>query len=205
MADHRIELIAGRANLPVTSWVPAAYSGVNRLPTFVSNAETYAQLAALVLDPSSAPGTAEEPGTRLLTVSRGLVQLMVCEVAHGTAWIDVLTPDELSRPILLGGYHGRWVPAGALSRRTVSALDLAELGVGLGAGVVLVLQVGECPVERTGAVVHYLASQSARRCGPCFRGLPALAEGRLRSWLAWWRDEVPARTLTVRPGSSARH
>src|SRR5205085_1643217 len=48
-------------------------------------------------------------------------------------------------------------------------------GLGLGAGVVLPLLYG-CPVDRTSRIVTYLASQTARRCGPCFRGLPALAQ-----------------------------
>jgi NADH:ubiquinone oxidoreductase subunit F (NADH-binding) len=32
-----------------------------------------------------------------------------------------------------------------------------------------------CAVRRTAELVDYLAAQSARRCGPCLNGLPALA------------------------------
>lgn len=169
------ELIDGRTNLPVTSWVPTAYAGVRGQPTFLSNAETYAQLAALTLDPGNVPGTAEEPGTRLLSLSSPVGPIRVVEVPHGTPWRDVLSPEQLARPVLIGGYHGMWVAAGALTTRTVTAADLSELGVGLGAGVVIPLAEGECPVRRTGVILNYLAGQSARRCGPCFRGLPALA------------------------------
>lgn len=169
------ELVSGRANLPVTSWVPTAIEGVRGQPTLLSNAETFAQLAALVLDPGSARPTDDEPGTRLLSLNYASGPIRVVEVWHGTPWCAVLDAEQLSRPVLLGGYHGTWVAGGALRNRTVSAADLADLGSGLGAGVVIPLDEGECPVHRTNLILGYLAGQSARRCGPCLRGLPALA------------------------------
>jgi NADH:ubiquinone oxidoreductase subunit F (NADH-binding) len=57
----------------------------------------------------------------------------------------------------------------------VSRPGLAEAGLALGAGVVLPLADGECPLTRTSGIVGYLAGQSAQRCGPCLNGLPALA------------------------------
>jgi NADH:ubiquinone oxidoreductase subunit F (NADH-binding) len=169
------ELIEGRDNLPVTSWVPTAVSGVRGEPTLLSNAETYAQLAALALGGVEVPGTAGEPGTRLLSIGEPDGDARVVEVAHGTPWRDVLTPSELDRPVLLGGFHGTWAPTGLLAGLTVSHADLTSAGLGLGAGVVLPLPEGACPLRSTGAVLRYLARQSAQRCGPCLNGLPALA------------------------------
>jgi NADH:ubiquinone oxidoreductase subunit F (NADH-binding) len=169
------ELIQGRDNLPVTSWVPTAVAGVSGDPTLLSNAETYAQLAALVLGGPAVPGTVTEPGTRLLTIGGLDGGARVVEVPHGTPWRAVLGPAELRGPVLLGGYHGTWAPAGLLERLTVSHADLAAAGLGLGAGVVLPLPTGACPLRTTAGIVRYLARQSAGRCGPCFHGLPALA------------------------------
>jgi NADH:ubiquinone oxidoreductase subunit F (NADH-binding) len=169
------ELIQGRMNLPVTSWEPTAVSGLRGEPTLLSNGETYAQLAALALGGPGVPGTAAEPGTRLLSIRERSGTTRVVEVPHGTPWHEVLSADELSGPVLLGGYHGVWAPAGLLGRLTVSHADVAAAGLGLGAGIVLPLPPGACPLNFTAAVARYLANQSAGRCGPCFRGLPALA------------------------------
>ena len=49
-------------------------------------------------------------------------------------------------------------------------------GASLGAGIILPLDRDACPVVLTARIVEYLAGQSARRCGPCKNGLPALAE-----------------------------
>ena len=62
----------------------------------------------------------------------------------------------------------------------MSRNDIAAAGATLGAGVMLPLADGWCPLVRTAALVDYLAGQSAGRCGPCLNGLPAMAEA-LRS------------------------
>jgi NADH:ubiquinone oxidoreductase subunit F (NADH-binding) len=174
-----LELVAGRPNLPVATWQPAARSGLRGRPTLLSNAETFAVAGLLALhgpDEVARHGTALEPGTTLLTIDGDgpLPARRVVEVAHGTRWDVVLGAERLASPVLLGGYHGTWAPAGALLDLTVSRTSLAEAGLTLGAGVVLPAD-RRCPVRRTAELVDYLAAQSARRCGPCLNGLPALA------------------------------
>jgi NADH:ubiquinone oxidoreductase subunit F (NADH-binding) len=48
-------------------------------------------------------------------------------------------------------------------------------GLAIGCGVVHFLAADNCGVEATGRIVAYLASQSARQCGPCVVGLSAIA------------------------------
>jgi ferredoxin len=78
--------------------------------------------------------------------------------------------------VLVGGFHGRWIPARAVRDVPVSRAGLAAAGGTLGAGVVVPLGDGTCPLGEATRVVHYLADQSAGQCGPCRTGLPALAE-----------------------------
>jgi len=171
-----IELMAGRPNRPVTSWHPEAVQGHRGRPTLLSNGETYARLALLVLhgvDAYLARGTEDEPGSTLLTVHDGLGRRVV-EVDFGTPWRAVLAPEEVGRPVLLGGYHGTWAASGDLCDLTVSRKELAERGLTLGAGVVLVAD--GCPLAFARAITSYLAAQTAGRCGPCRNGLPALSD-----------------------------
>jgi NADH:ubiquinone oxidoreductase subunit F (NADH-binding) len=176
-----LELLDGRDNLPVTSWAPAAVAGLRGRPTLLSNAETYAQVAALLaLGPAGYAelGTPAEPGTTLLTVAGDGPHGVVLEVPFGVGLGSVLEycgyPAE--SPVLLGGYHGTWVPPGHAPHLPVSRRVLAAAGLTLGAGVVLPLDLGTCPVSVTAGVTAYLAGTSAGRCGPCRNGMPALAQ-----------------------------
>lgn len=162
-----LELMAGRPNLPVTAWRPEAFDGHRGRPTLLSNAETWAQVAARLL-----PGSAGAASSTLLTWN-GEDRPVVSEVADGTPWRDLLPAGD--EPVLVGGYHGAWVTRARLDRCRVDREEMAAAGVPLGAGAVMPLLRGECPVTMTARIATYLASQSARRCGPCFNGLPALA------------------------------
>jgi len=163
----------------VTAWKPEAVSGHRGRPTLLSNAETFAHLGHLARVGSAgyaAHGTADEPGTTLLTLRGDGWDPEVREVAFGTPLADVLSEAEMAQPLLLGGYHGTWLRPSQLSGLAVSRKDIAAAGASIGAGVLLPLAEGWCPLVRTAALVDYLAGQSAARCGPCRNGLPAMAE-----------------------------
>ena len=176
-----LELLAGRPNLPVTTQRPSAVSGLGGRPTVLSNAETFAQAALVVrdgVDAYCAAGTHAEPGTRLLTIDGDGERPTVLEVAHGTPLAPILAAVDADADtgLLLGGYHGTWLAGDVVAGLTVSATAITAAGAAIGAGVLLPLRAGACPVRRTAVIVGYLAGESANRCGPCRFGLPALAE-----------------------------
>jgi NADH:ubiquinone oxidoreductase subunit F (NADH-binding) len=174
-----LELLAGRENRPVTSWAPEAVSGHRGRPTLLSNAETFAHvglLASLGAAAYAELGREGHVGTTLLTITLPeRDDPVVREVPAGARWTEVLPGYALASPVLLGGFHGTWVPPGGLLGSKVDRQALAADGWALGAGVVIPLPTDACPVEVTSHVVAYLASQSAGRCGPCWHGLPELA------------------------------
>ncbi len=180
-----LELMAGRPGLPVTAWAPEALAGHRGRPTLLSNAESWAHLAALVLHGDRAYaslGTPDEPGTTLLTLSRPpgaggrMGRVRVVEAEHGAGAASVLDPAALVSPLLVGGFHGGWVHPRDVPGLTVSAHHLRRLGLSIGAGAWLSLADGSCPVSETARYTAFLAAESAGRCGPCRNGLPALAD-----------------------------
>jgi NADH:ubiquinone oxidoreductase subunit F (NADH-binding)/ferredoxin len=172
--------INGEIPIPPGQRGRTSESGVSGLPTLLANAETFAQLALaarLGRDEFAAVGTADEPGTVLLTVGGSALRPSVVEVPLGTPMIDVLDLCA-ARPgpgVLVGGFHGRWISGSAARRADISRAGLAAAGGSLGAGMILPLGDATCPLGEVTRVLHYLAGQSTGQCGPCRLGLPDLA------------------------------
>ncbi|MFR9789803.1 NADH-ubiquinone oxidoreductase-F iron-sulfur binding region domain-containing protein [Streptomyces sp. MB22_4] len=156
--------------------------GVDRRPTLVDNAETLAHVALIARygpDWYRRAGTPDEPGTTLVTVSGAVAAPGVLEVALGTPVSTLLDlaggPTDPLRAVLLGGFAGTWLPAAHLDT-PLARRDLAPLGAAPGAGVLVALPRAACGLGETARMLAYLAAHSARQCGPCHFGLPAVAE-----------------------------
>jgi NADH:ubiquinone oxidoreductase subunit F (NADH-binding) len=140
----------------------------------------------------------------------------VAEVPLGAALGDVLRIDDGVRAVLVGGYHGTWLPAAVARQVRLDREDLARVGASLGAGVLAALPAARCGVRETARVVGYLAAQSAGQCGPCLNGLPRIAaalellarpgrvDGRLLDDVARWSGLVAGRGACHHPDGSAR-
>jgi len=172
--------INGKKPVPPGRKTLAAERGVDELPTLLSNASTFAQLAVLaLLGPArfASVGLPEEPGTVLLSVSGSAKHPAVVECPTGVPLGAVL--DICQAPggdgVLIGGYHGMWVDAEAAYQVPIGREGLAAAGGTFGAGVVLPLGDGTCPLGEVSRIANYLAGESAGQCGPCKLGLPSIA------------------------------
>ncbi|MFI0487329.1 ferredoxin [Actinomadura sp. 9N215] len=168
-----IRAINGETPIPPGVKVRASESGVDGYPTLLSNTETFAQLAVLVsLGPDlyASTGTEDEPGTTLLTVGG----TQVVEAPLGTPLQAVLDHCQVppSPGVLVGGYHGMWLDPRGVSRAVLSRAGMRRVGGTVGAGIILPLTQGTCPLGEVTRIAAYLAAQSAGQCGPCRLGLP---------------------------------
>jgi NADH:ubiquinone oxidoreductase subunit F (NADH-binding)/ferredoxin len=172
--------INGKKPVPPGRKQLAADKGVGDLPTLLSNASTFAQVAVLALlgPPRFASvGVPEEPGTVLLSVSGSAMHPAVVECPTGVPLGHVL--DICQAPagdgVLVGGYHGMWLDGDTAYQVPVGREGLAAAGGTFGSGIVLPLGDGTCPLGEVARIASYLAGESAGQCGPCKLGLPAIA------------------------------
>ncbi len=175
-----VNAVNGKPALPPGRKTLPSDSGVDDLPTLLSNAETFAQIAVLaMLGPEGyvSAGTRDEPGTLLLTVGGSAERPAVVEVPAGLplGYVLDLCSASPADGVLVGGFHGMWLPTEAAYGVPVSRAGLAAVDGTLGAGVVLPLGEGTCPLGEVARVAGYLAKESSGQCGPCKLGLPGIA------------------------------
>ncbi|MGW4527103.1 NADH-ubiquinone oxidoreductase-F iron-sulfur binding region domain-containing protein [Amycolatopsis sp. NPDC004378] len=140
-----------------------AERGVRGRPTLVDNVDTLAQLALVVL---LGPHHYRAARTDLVTVTGAVARPGVVEATRGASLADLLAAaggeTEPVQAVLVGGYGGTWT---------------ADLRLGVsGIPAVYALPARACGLAYTAKVLAFLAAESARQCGPCMFGLPAVAE-----------------------------
>jgi NADH:ubiquinone oxidoreductase subunit F (NADH-binding) len=209
-------------------------------PVLVQNVETLAHLALIARYGAGwfrAAGTAGEPGSMLVTLHLADGQRSVVEVPIGIPLAGLLGfGGQLPLPpgraggggdglvtstagpvqaVLVGGYHGAWLPAAQAARLPLANATLRPLGAFIGAGVVAALPADRCGIAETARVARYLALESAGQCGPCFNGLPRMAaalghlagprpDPRARADLDRWAGLVTGRGACHHPDGSVR-
>lgn len=152
--------------------------GLGGAPTLVQNAETLAHLALVARHGPRwfrEVGTNTEPGSMLCTIRRADGAPRIAEVPLGIPLRDLVGAVSPDDAVLVGGYHGTWVPAGAAMRLTLDNESLAAIGARVGAGILINLPADRCGLAETARTVRYLALESAGQCGPCLNGLPRIA------------------------------
>ena len=151
--------------------------GVDGRPTLVQNVETLAHLALIArFGPGwfRALGTPDEPGTMLCTLRQASGSVDVAEAAIGTP-LATLLDLSAAGAVLVGGYHGAWLPVAQAAGLTLSNAQLRPVGAFAGAGVLAALPADRCGLLESARIARYLALESAGQCGPCLNGLPSIA------------------------------
>ena len=156
--------------------------GLSNRATLVQNPETLAHVA--LIDRHGPEwfrqvGTEAHPGTALLTVAGAVRDPGVLEIACGDPLATALAAaggtTEALHGVLVGGFHGTWIPGPDVNAVRLDDASLAPYGAGLAAGVTVALGESACPAREIAAVMAWLAGQIAGQCGPCANGMPAIA------------------------------
>ena len=203
-----LSVLEGGTAVPPGRRVLPTRKGYHRRPTFLSNVETFGQLAVLARLGSrgfSSTGLISEPGTQLLTIGGAVQRPGVIETPTGVPLDTVLQyAGAEPGPVLLGGYHGRW-----LSTTEGVTLQRPEVS----AGIILALGSDTCPLGEVTRIAEWLRGQSAGQCGPCVFGLASLVNDFARMTVGdpeGWYDAqrhlglVPGRGACAHPDGVAR-
>lgn len=209
-----VRALAGGPALPQFRLGHATSGHGTGRPTLVHNVETLARIGLL-----ARCGPERAPRTSLVTVLTGSRRTVV-EVGEAARLDDTLhaggwPATETPRAVLMGGYGGQWVPWSDGEGLLVHEPTLRSAGFSLGAGVLVPLPAANCGLAETARIARFLAESSARQCGPCLFGLPALAgavealavgrasRGDLRRMHRWTR-EVAGRGACHHPDGAVR-
>lgn len=176
-----VRWLNGGQALPAKVPPRPAERGVGKRPTLVDNVETLAHVALIARYGAAwfrQAGHAGVAGSMLTTVTGAVARPGVFEVEAGATVGEVLAlagPDTHATSVLVGGYGGTWQDIAAVAGLPFTPAGLRPAGAAPGAGILFVLPPGRCGVAESARILRYLAGHSARQCGPCMFGLPAIA------------------------------
>jgi NADH:ubiquinone oxidoreductase subunit F (NADH-binding) len=196
--------------------------GVGGKPTLVQNVETLAHIGLIArFGPEwfRALGTAESPGTALITCAGAFEHAGVYEVPFGIALGDMFratgTDPGAVQAVLIGGYFGTWLAAGEMGTLNLDGASLRARGGSFGCGVVAALPTDRCGLAESAHVTRWLDGENAGQCGPCVNGLGAIAaamaklvrgdrNGDAEKNLRRWLEMVKGRGACKHPDGAAR-
>ncbi len=160
-------------------------SGFRASPTVINNTETLCSVPFVMTNGTGAfadIGTADYPGTKIISLSGSVRRPGVAEVPMGTSLREIVyglgggPPD--GRPLTalaVGGPSSGLLPGSMLDTPIRGGL-LHEAGVMLGAGGVIAIDSSVTVVEALRSLVAYNADESCGKCTPCREGTPRMVD-----------------------------
>jgi NADH:ubiquinone oxidoreductase subunit F (NADH-binding) len=177
-----LNAIEGRRAVPRPKPPLPVDAGLFGLPTVVNNVETFAAVSVILREEAATfreLGTADAPGTRILSISGRVDRAGVYEVPFGESLAAVVADasgTQLdSAALLCGGPSGGFLPA-ELADVPVAPGRYHPTGAMLGAGGVVVLDAVRDIRRAVLAMAAFNAEHSCGKCTPCREGMPLLLE-----------------------------
>jgi len=174
-----MESIEGKRGIPRLKPPYPPTSGLWGKPTVINNVETLANIPDIILNGAdwyNKIGLAESTGTKIFTILGDIKNSGAAEIPLGTNLKEVIY--EIGGGIM-GGKKLKMVQLGGPSGSTLTAnmidiaLDykiLAQAGLTLGSGVVLVFNEDRCIVDAVRSMFRFFRHESCGKCTPCREG-----------------------------------
>ncbi len=154
-------------------------------PTLISNAETFANVPAIIgqgADWFRSLGTLESPGTKVFSLTGKVRNGGQVELELGTS-IETLIyeigggipGDRAFKALHVGGPSGGSVPAAALDM-PLDYESIEAVGAIVGTSDLAVLDECTCMVETVSSFINLMADESCGKCAPCRIGTKRMAE-----------------------------
>ena len=175
-----MESIEGKRGEPRSKPPYPPTSGLWNKPTVINNVETLANIPSIILkgaDWYNKIGLAENTGTKVLTLLGDIKNQGAVEVPLGTNLKDIIydigggiKEGKKLKMVQLGGPSGSCFTPDMID----VSLDykvLAQAGLSLGSGVVLVLNEDRCIIDAVRNMARFFRHESCGKCTPCREGV----------------------------------
>ena len=175
--------LAGDRGMPVIRPPYPATRGLGGAPTVIQNGETLAHVAWIAAHGATefrSVGTAEAPGTKLVSIGGAVRQPGVAEVALGTPLAAIVKLAGGSRGTAKAAFVGG-PGAGALKSNEFGTVtydfeSLGAAGAHIGSGSVLIADADTCMVATARFLLDFSAREACGKAVPCRIGTKRLVE-----------------------------
>jgi len=172
--------LEGRPGVPRAKYVHTVESGLWAKPTCLNNAETWANIPAIISrggDWFAAIGAATSTGTKVFSLVGNITNTGLVEVPMGITLRRIIEEigggvkdGKAFKAVQTGGPSGGCIPAEHLDAR-VDFDELTKLGSMMGSGGMIVMDEDTCMVNVAKYFVNFLKDESCGKCTPCREGL----------------------------------
>ncbi len=180
-----IASIEGRRGEPRPRPPFPAQKGLWGKPTLLNNVETYANVAAIVLNGGewyASMGTPKSHGTKVFALAGSVRNTGLVEVPIGTPLGEVVYDigggvrnNRHFKAAQMGGPSGGCIPREHLNV-PLDYEPLAELGAIMGSGGLIVMDEDTCMVDMARFFIEFVQEESCGKCAPCRVGTRRMLE-----------------------------
>ena len=172
--------LEGRPGEPRAKYVHTVESGLWGKPTNLNNAETWANVPAIIERGGewfASIGTEGSKGTKVFSLVGQVTNTGLVEVPMGITLREIIEvigggvkEGKAFKAVQTGGPSGGCIPAEHLDAK-VDFDELTKLGSMMGSGGMIVMDEDTCMVQVARYFLNFLREESCGKCTPCREGL----------------------------------